>query len=250
MSMLMIYKNLFDFGVSSATNEDPNYPISNLDYSDFQGRTFLSVFKATGNMSEIELIPDEESIVSGFGIANHNIDTMTLELYDGLSSLLYSETYSYSDLVTPYNTVELINFDEINGVTKIKIIVQGLTDPLYIGSLMIGAVEETPSALFSENNAPISQTGNGSVTPEGAIYGSRGLRLEGHSFVFLSINQTEMDRLSAAADYSRLDRPFFLKRYVNDKLRVYWCRYTNTVLDQDMGEGPVYDTGFSVQEVR
>lgn len=248
--MIMIYKNLFDFGSAYATNADGNYPITNMDYSDFQGRTLLAPFRSIGTTSTITLELDEEGPVNGFGIGNHNVDTLTIELYDILDTLLFTANYTYDDLVNLYNDLEIITFDSVLNVKKIVFNIIGITDPLSIGELMPGMVITTPPAIADDLNSPLTQTGSGQITDEGAISGSDGIILEGQQFTFNSISQSDMDILVNASKYSRLNKPFFLKRYEESRLSVWWCRYTNTVLQQKMGKGPTYSTSFSVQEVR
>lgn len=155
--MIVSYNNVLNTSTLSATNENPNRPVSNLL------QNYLQLpFQSTGVTSTITAVLDAEYTIDHVAYGYHNLSDMEIRLYNLVGGLI--------DTITPVIAAnENIHYftTAVPGVKTIEIDITSAGDA-YIGKLFLGEYaeipnfEQSPSMPF-QNRDQVSKSTGGQV---------------------------------------------------------------------------------------
>lgn len=205
----------------SATNADPNYPVSNL-----YGNTHLTQFMSTTHSTKITATYTEDESVSCISAGNHNISSMILTLRNAADAILFTETYSNSDFIWTSSTGEIYIFDiqyfsKVDGVRKIEIEISNPMVPIEVGGISIGDYLQFPTIAISPS-MPLSVTGGNKKTRGGVLFDIPGILLSKFSVTFPVVYLDMSDRIDIFFSNVRTGISVILDSYENlDEYRPY-----------------------------
>jgi hypothetical protein len=241
--MRVLFNNLLNDDMTlSATNESTNYPVERV-----YNNTLESVFKSTGNASVITAEFTEDKTVSCFAFGNHNIDTITITLFDSLDVSLGSYSYDWYDLVFDSEYTEnMIYVIAIGAVRKITFDIIGLTSPLYLGGLAVGQYYQFP---YPDADPSISFPTTSSL--DQSDYGI-GFEQDGNT---LEEFECSWDMIPFTKYYDAIDfiktvqtnKIVWLDRWEGDSLfRVLFCSNNSDSPELKKGETGMYFSGLTL----
>jgi hypothetical protein len=250
--MKVLYKNLLDYGTVTATNENLNYPASNLTYTLLRSRTLLALFKATGSTSTISCALDDLQTVDALAIGNHNLSQLVITLKDSGGSSLGSETFTSasSELSTDYSSTILIELSSsYDNVKTIEVALTTSESYVSIGGLYVGEVLDMDNAEF----APAfnySLTSTAELTDKGVLSGKEGVNLSSISWNMQGVSKTNLDKYITMFEYCQTNRPLFVNPYSDSSLKQWFGRISSANISAGVLEGGNYDIQIDFEEVR
>lgn len=250
--MKILYKNLLDYGTVTATNENPNYPVSNLTYTLLRSRTLLALFKATGNSSTITCVLDDTQTVDAIGVGNHNLSQIVVTLKNSGGGTIGTETLTTAggDLSTSYSTTKLTELStSYSSVKTIELALTTTSTYAEIGGLYVGEVLNMDNATFAPSiGSTITSTAD--ITDRGVVSGKPGVILASQSWPMSGITKAKLDDCIDMFEYCQTNRPMFINVYPDDDSRQWFGRITNNSISATVIEGGAYDLQIDFEEVR
>lgn len=218
--MRILYNNLLRSSSNTATNQDANYPITNLDDD-----TLQTEFRATTNSSVISCELAEESTVSSFAFGNHNIDTLQITLTKADLSTVVT-TYTSADLVySSTDSVKIVYETAVATVTDIEFSITSV-ETLYIGGLSAGQYLQMPyfdvgPSVEKDTTASVSESRGGVMFPV------PGTVQEVFSCNFGGVLITDFNAINAFTLLAKVDTSIYIDRWEDSILFPYlFCRLT------------------------
>ena len=230
----------------SATNEDPNYPVTRLIEN-----TNRTLFRSTGASSVITAtFPSDES-VSCIAVGNHNVDSLTLTLKDSVGATIGSPyVYDATDFVfvdgagKTFNT-EIQYFEvgdaleRVDGVREIEIDVTGFAIPLFIGGISLGPCLQMPN-IAVRPDVPVRHTGGGTKTPAGVLFDNPGILLEQFKATLAVVTIPDADSVSDTYSALGVGKVMYLDRWEGvDEFRAYLANFTGPSIPRVKHPGPL-----------
>lgn len=240
--MRILYDKSLNSADVSATNENPNFPIENINHP-FVSKKFKSLLGS----SLITGIFDNEISIDSFGIAFHNVDEMTLSLYDSGDSLLYQEIIS----VAEFKKLDMYYFNLVENVKYFTLSADSLQLNLEIGAVKIGKVLEMPSFLGDPEVGDVLNS-DITVTPEGQVLGVKRSILFAPSFSFPEVSSLESKNIDKmVSEVGNIDKIFIdIYEDTPDELPPFCGRITEKNKTKINKEGVSYSMTMSFREVR
>lgn len=247
--MKVLYKNLLDYGTVSATNENPNYPASNLTYELLRSRTLLALFKATGNTSTITCTLDAVQTIDAVGVGNHNLSQLVITLKNSGGSTLGTETFT-TTLATSYDSTKLIELStSYASVKTVEVALTTTSTYVSIGGLYVGEILDMKDANAFQP-VTVSLTSSAQVTKKGVVYGRAGISLQSMPWPMSGVTKAELDSYITMFEYCQNNRPLFVEPNEGTTYKHWFARIVNDSLTATVYEGGDYDVQIDFEEVK
>lgn len=222
--MRVSYINRIEDSTLSATNEDLNRPVTNLNHNflelAFYSNTNESVITAT-----LDNIYDIDHVCYGY----HNLSELHIDFYDGGNNLV--ESFYDVEIIPGEN---IIYFDTILNVKKIIFSCYSDDPLLYVGTFFAGEYFELPN--FQQ--APpgnIRLSDSRFQTAGGQASGNRKKDIDDISLNFLYITNAERKLIKLYASSQQGSRPHFidLNPDAHDEEQPFYGVIDSTEIQQD-----------------
>lgn len=202
--MRVSYLNRLKTATLSATNEDINQPIENIIHNFLE----LPFYSDTDN-SVITIIFDEVYDINHIAFDFHNIDNMTVRMYDSLNVLIDTQII---DVETGCN---FHTWNTVENVLAVTITIDTLATLLYVGGMSMGTYFEFPR--FRQTIE--SETGifdDSFISGGGQRSGNRKKNLDTHPVNFANLTREEKDNVKVYLAFVQTSMPHFVDFYEDD----------------------------------
>lgn len=233
--MRILFRNLLKEASLIATNENANYPVSNVS-----NNSLKSKFKATANNTVITATLAEASVISTFAFGGHNINSLQITLTKSdLSTVVYSYTAAelkFSDAITR----KMIYEDAVSDVVEIEYSVISLTD-VEIGGISAGQYIQMPGINLGSTTQFLSSASS-QDSRDWITFGVPGETAEVFTIGIDGALLTDYNLINAFFDAVQTITPYFVDRWEESpEFPVMFGRNTRSV-SWKKADGIIFDS--------
>jgi hypothetical protein len=234
--MRILFNNIALSASVSATNQSITYLAQKLLNPILKKR-----FQSTTSSSVITFSWDSDQTVDCLFYGLHNTTSLTIEIYNSASALIYSST------VSDVQDVGRLYFTQLTTARTVDITISG-SNPVYIGKIGLGEYYDAGDFLsdFKQGATP---RWNIQKSPDGQTYSERNRPLRTYS---LGFRDKTIEQKNALLDYADeyFPGPFFVDLTEGDQDFLSPIYATINEYPNMSKNGRRYDTGLLLEESR